>query len=69
MFARCMKRAETSGRADDNEETINKRVDAYYESSEPVITHYKKFGKARIIDANTPDISAVYKLAKDAVLP
>jgi adenylate kinase len=40
MFARCMKRAETSGRADDNEETINKRVDTYFESSEPVVAYY-----------------------------
>lgn len=61
MFARCMIRAETSGRADDNEETINKRVETYFQSSEPVITHYKHFGKVRIIDANSTDISGIYQ--------
>lgn len=69
MFARCMKRAETSGREDDNEDTIKKRVENYLETSAPVVEYYQKFGKVRVIDANGPDISAIYKLAKEAVLP
>lgn len=40
MFARCMKRAETSGREDDNEDTIKKRVDNYFETSAPVVEYY-----------------------------
>ena len=60
MFARCMKRAESSGKEDDNEDTINKRVETYLETTEPVIDYYKKFGKVRLIDANTPDESEIY---------
>ena len=59
MLERCMKRAETSGRSDDNAETIKKRVQNYFDQSYPVIEYYKKFGKVRKIDA-TGDISSVY---------
>jgi adenylate kinase family enzyme len=56
MLERCMKRSETSGRSDDNAETIKKRVQNYFDQSYPVIEYYKKFGKVRKIDA-TGDIS------------
>ena len=68
MLERCMKRAETSGRSDDNAETIKKRVQNYFDQSYPVIEYYKKFGKVRTIDA-TGDISSVYAQTKDAILP
>jgi adenylate kinase len=68
MLERCMKRAETSGRADDNAETIKKRVQNYFDQSYPVIEYYKKFGKVRKIDA-TGDISEVYAQTKEAILP
>ena len=42
-----MKRGETSGRADDNEETIKKRLDLYYKATEPVIAHYNGRGIVR----------------------
>ncbi|KAK1334106.1 hypothetical protein QTO34_005106 [Cnephaeus nilssonii] len=38
MTKRLLKRGETSGRVDDNEETIKKRLDTYYKATEPVIT-------------------------------
>merc|ERR1711936_439136 len=40
MTQRLLKRAETSGRADDNEETIKKRLVTFHQHSEPVIKHY-----------------------------
>ena len=40
MTQRLLKRAETSGRADDNEATIKKRLVTFHEHSEPVIKHY-----------------------------
>merc|ERR1712242_532962 len=40
MTKRLLKRAETSGRADDNEETIKKRLVTFHQHSEPVIKHY-----------------------------
>lgn len=42
---RLLKRAETSGRADDNIETIKKRFHTFVETSYPVIQHYQKAGK------------------------
>jgi adenylate kinase family enzyme len=63
-----MKRAETSGRSDDNAETIKKRVQNYFDTSYPVVEYYQKFGKVRKIDA-TGGISDVYRQTKEAVLP
>jgi len=40
MVERCMKRAETSGRSDDNADTIKKRVQNYFDSTIPVIDYY-----------------------------
>lgn len=47
MVKRLMKRGETSGRSDDNEETIKKRLDLYYKATEPVIAFYEKRGIVR----------------------
>ena len=51
MIARCMKRAETSGRSDDNAETIKKRVQTYFNQTLPVVDYYKNTGKLAKIDA------------------
>ncbi|KAG5835220.1 adenylate kinase isoenzyme 1 isoform X2 [Anguilla rostrata] len=51
MVKRLMKRGETSGRADDNEETIKKRLDLYYKATEPVIAFYQGRGIVRKIDS------------------
>ncbi|KAL4623330.1 adenylate kinase isoenzyme 5-like isoform X1 [Arapaima gigas] len=51
MLQRLMKRGETSGRADDNEATIRKRLDLYYKATEPVIAFYEDRGIVRKIDA------------------
>jgi UMP-CMP kinase len=68
MLERCLKRGETSGRTDDNVETIKKRVQNYFDQTYPVIEYYKKFGKVRKIDA-TGSISEVYAQTKEAILP
>lgn len=47
MTKRLLKRGETSGRVDDNEETIKKRLDTYYKATEPVIAFYEKRGIVR----------------------
>lgn len=41
MIDRCMKRGQTSGRVDDNEETIKKRLDTFHNISRPVVDFYK----------------------------
>lgn len=47
MVKRLMKRGETSGRSDDNEETIKRRLDLYYKATEPVIAFYENRGIVR----------------------
>ncbi len=48
---RLMKRAEIEGRADDNEESIKKRIDIFYTQTAPVIEELKEAGKMIEIDA------------------
>ena len=40
MTARLLNRGKTSGRADDNEETIKKRLDTFHKHSKPVVEAY-----------------------------
>ena len=62
------KRAETSGRSDDKEDVIKKRIRNYFDQTLPVVDYYKKFGKVSEIDA-TGSIAEVYAQSKRAVLP
>jgi adenylate kinase family enzyme len=68
LIARCAKRAETSGRADDNLETLIKRFKAFNEQSKPVVELYQKFGKVHYIAA-TGTVAEVYQETKKAMLP
>lgn len=54
MTQRLLKRGETSGRVDDNEETIKKRLETYYKATEPVITFYEKRGIVRKVGPAGP---------------
>ncbi len=55
-MTRLLHRALTSGRADDNEETIKQRLITFHDSTEPVIDYYKKQGKLRTLNCEgTPD--------------
>jgi adenylate kinase len=44
LLERLINRGKTSGRADDNEETINKRLNVYHNQTAPLIDWYKKAG-------------------------
>jgi UMP-CMP kinase len=63
MESRLLKRGETSGRTDDNLESIKKRFRTYIESTMPIIQHYEKQGKVRKIDS-TASVEAVYDQVK-----
>ncbi|KAF9082555.1 hypothetical protein BGX23_012338 [Mortierella sp. AD031] len=64
MLKRLMKRGETSGRADDNIESITKRFRVFTETSYPVIEHYSKSGKVHTVSCvDSPD--TVYAKVKD----
>lgn len=45
LISRLLKRGETSGRSDDNLETIKKRLEVYELKTAPVNDFYKKLGK------------------------
>src|SRR5690606_561342 len=56
MEARLLERGKTSGRADDNAESIRKRFRTFVETSMPVVKYYEEVGKAVKIDATAkPD--------------
>ncbi|CAF4091547.1 unnamed protein product [Adineta steineri] len=57
---RCMKRGQDSGRADDNEETLKKRIATFKESTEPTIEYYEKKNLIKRVDA-THDVEKVYQ--------
>lgn len=51
MERRLLERGKTSGRADDNAESIRKRFRTFVETSMPVVEYYEEEGKAAKIDA------------------
>jgi len=56
MLKRLLKRGETSGRDDDNIESIKKRFRTFAETSYPVVEYFRAQGKVIDVDAtNTPD--------------
>jgi len=64
MLKRLLKRGETSGRDDDNIESIKKRFRTFTETSHPVVEYFRAQGKVIDVDAtNTPD--GVYAQVKE----
>ena len=56
MVERCLSRGKTSGRTDDNAESIRKRLVTFHKESMPVVEHYEKQGRVFHIDATkSPD--------------
>ena len=60
MVDRLLKRAEIEGRADDNAETIQIRMDVYQRQTAPLLDYYRKKGLLVKIDGNQP-IEAVHE--------
>ena len=59
MLGRLLERGKTSGRNDDNLESIKKRFSTYEESTRPIIEHFKSIGKVRQVDSHR-ELNAVY---------
>jgi len=56
MKARLLDRGKTSGRVDDNEETIKSRLRTFHQVTQPVIDHYKAQDKvAAVSSEHAPD--------------
>lgn len=73
MRKRLLKRGETSGRADDNEESIVKRFKTFKDTSMPVVELYEKEGRVVKISAEPPS-DEVYQnvrkaFAKEGIQP
>uniref|UniRef100_H0XPB7 Cytidine/uridine monophosphate kinase 1 n=1 Tax=Otolemur garnettii TaxID=30611 RepID=H0XPB7_OTOGA len=49
---RCLERGKSSGRSDDNRESLEKRIQTYLQSTKPIIDLYEEMGKVRKIDAS-----------------
>lgn len=54
MERRLLERGKTSGRSDDNSESIRKRFNTFVNTSMPVIEYYEAKGKVHRIDATMP---------------
>ena len=52
MTARLLERGKTSGRNDDNEESIKKRLITYTESTKLIIDYFANIQKCRTVDSN-----------------
>ena len=59
MLKRLLKRGETSGRSDDNAESIKKRFHTFEETSMPVVEYFEKQGKVVKVSA-APGPEEVY---------
>lgn len=51
MIERIIERGKTSGRSDDNVESLKKRFATFKGESVPIIEHFEKLGKVRKVDA------------------
>ncbi|RSL56308.1 hypothetical protein CEP54_008897 [Fusarium duplospermum] len=66
MEKRILERGKTSGRSDDNAESIRKRFRTFIETSMPVVDHFEKEGKVVKLDA-TPAPNEVFASTKKAL--
>jgi UMP-CMP kinase len=69
MTARLLERGKSSGRTDDNEESIKKRLRTYEDSTRPIIDQFRDAGKVRQVDSNRSeedvfaDVSLIFQSA------
>ncbi|OWP05812.1 hypothetical protein B2J93_930 [Marssonina coronariae] len=64
MQRRLLKRGETSGRSDDNAESIKKRFKTFVETSMPVVDYFESEGRVvKVLATRTPD--EVYKETRE----
>lgn len=66
MQERLLNRGKTSGRADDNEESIKKRFKTFVETSMPVVEYFESENKVEKVSA-TKGPDEVYESVKKAM--
>ncbi|ORX39190.1 adenylate kinase-domain-containing protein [Kockovaella imperatae] len=70
MLERLLERGKTSGRSDDNEESIKKRFKTFEETSMPVVDYYRS--KDKVVEASidsSPPVQEVYQAVRAAIDP
>ena len=65
LIKRLVDRGLTSGRSDDNEEVITKRIKEYRSKTEPVASYYDAYGKLETVMGNHPVDETFRLLSKD----
>lgn len=66
MEKRLLKRGETSGRSDDNAETIRKRFNTFQKETKPIVELYRKQKKVEEISAEG-DVEDIYAKIKESI--
>lgn len=66
MLERLLERGKTSGRADDNIESIRKRFRTFVDTSMPVVEHFNKQGRVVKLRCDDP-VDVVYGHVKEAL--
>jgi len=66
MLSRLLERGKTSGREDDNVESIKKRFRTYANETMPVIEHYASLNRVAKIDSS-PSVDEVYANSKEVI--
>lgn len=61
MTKRILERSKTSGRTDDNEETIRKRFKTYINETKPIIDKFAEMNKLRTVNA----VRDIYEVASE----
>ena len=51
LTRRILARAETEGRSDDNEETVQNRLRVFDEATRPLVEYYRERGLLHVVDA------------------
>ena len=65
LITRLVGRGQTSGRSDDNEAVITKRIKEYKLKTEPVASYFDAYGKLETISGNQPVEDTFKLLAKN----
>ena len=66
MEARMIERSKTSGRSDDNPETIKLRLATFFDQTKPIIDYFKKKGHIVSINADR-EIDAIFESVREEV--
>jgi len=67
LMKRLIERGKISGRSDDNEETIQARLQVYHSQTAPLAEHYQSKGK-RIVIKGVGAIESIFARIKDSIL-